>query len=247
MELRPPSFAARPRLSPGLVALGAGLPLALVFLLPAVRFAGWFLRSLVHELGHTAAAWAFGCPAVPAIRLDGHAAAFHQHQMVPLAILLWAGLGWLAWSNRGRPGLRLLLFPAAALYPLVAFTSAREVVFLFAGHLGELAFATAFFLRALRGGFSGYEGERPLYAALAWFWAGGTTLLAGGILFSAAKRAAYLGNRSFGIANDLDRLAGLLHLPLGVVAFLLLALSLAPLPLALWLASKRTAACPIPY
>lgn len=227
----------RTPLSPAATALASGAALALLFLLPVLRFAGWFLRSLVHEMGHTAAAWAFGCPAYPAIRLDGHAAAIHRDQVLLLALAAWAALAWAAWRWRGSPRLRLVLFPAVVLYPLLAFTGAREAIHLLAGHLGEIVFATIFFHRALAGGFSGSAAERPLYAALAWYWSAGAFLLGGGLLVSASARAAYAANRSFGLVNDLERLAGLTGLPLGAFAFLLMLLALMPLPLA-WLLSR---------
>lgn len=227
-------------LSPAAAALALGAPLALLFLLPVLRFAGWFLRSLVHEIGHTAAAWAFGCPAFPAIRLDGHAAAFHRDQVLLLALLVWAALAWAAWRWRGAPRLRVVLFPAAALYPLLAFTGAREAIHILAGHLGELAFAGIFFHRALTGGFSGISAERPLYAALAWFWSAGVFLLGAGLLFSSSARASYSANRSFGIVNDLERLAAMTGIPLGGLAFLLMLLALLPLPIAWFLSRPRT-------
>ena len=41
-----------------------GAVLAPVFLLhPILGYMGWFIEALVHEMGHTLAAWFFGCPA----------------------------------------------------------------------------------------------------------------------------------------------------------------------------------------
>jgi hypothetical protein len=111
-------------------------------------------------------------------------------------------------------------------------------VHLLAGHLGELAFATIFFCRALAGGFTGSDAERPLYAALASYWTAGVFLLGGGLLFSASARAAYHVNRSFGMANDLERLSSLAGVPLGALACGLALLSLLPLPLAFLLSGR---------
>jgi hypothetical protein len=62
------------------VAIGAAL--APVFgLTPILQYMGWFLTSLVHEMGHCVAAWLFGSPAYPAIRIDGHAAAIHVNRV----------------------------------------------------------------------------------------------------------------------------------------------------------------------
>ena len=99
--------------------------------------------------GHCAVALFFGCPAFPAIRLDGHAVAIHRPQSLLLALIVW-GVGRL-WrlvllptspKSMGRfPGGRWHYF-----IPLLAFTGAKEFFHLVGGHGGELIFATTFFL-----------------------------------------------------------------------------------------------------
>jgi len=74
--------------------LAAGLATApLLAATPLLRTMGWFLASLTHETGHAATAWFFGMPAVPAIRLDGHAAAVHGGQVTVLVGVLALLLG----------------------------------------------------------------------------------------------------------------------------------------------------------
>src|SRR5687768_14230403 len=52
------------------IYLAIGLATAPVFALtPILGFMGWFLASLVHEMGHAAFAWVCGMPAIPAISL----------------------------------------------------------------------------------------------------------------------------------------------------------------------------------
>jgi hypothetical protein len=213
--------------------VGLGALLALAFLLPLARYMGWFLASLVHEAGHCAAAWLTGCPAVPAIRLDGHAAAVHGEQSRLFAGAVCAALAALAWRRR-----RVALGAVAVAYPLAAFTAAREWLFLVAGHLTEIAIAGVFFWRALVGGFWGSRAERILYAACAWYLVGSNVWLSGGLLFSEGVRRWYRGSGSFGLVNDYLRLAGSMHVGLGAIAFVMLALSLAALPLA-WRLARR--------
>ena len=219
--------------------LAAGIPIALVICFGPLGFMGWFLTALVHEMGHTVAAWFFGCPAYPAIRLDGHAAAFHQEQSVILVLVVWGLLGLAVWKLSGMRRLRIAMIAMTAVYPLIAFTGAREVVHLLAGHLSELVFATVFFWRALTGGFVKKEAERPLYAALGWIWSAGAVALFASLLFSDSGRQAYLSGGSFGLTNDLVRLARFLGVSLGATALPMLLLALLPLPLALFLASGR--------
>jgi len=214
------------------VAVGAPLALLLAWA-PILRYAGWFMGALVHELGHTVAALYVGCLALPAISLAGHAAAFHAGQKKAAALLIWAGLAGLAvWSRRDRRALAVFAVLAAT-YPVLAFTGFRDVFHLVAGHLGELVFAAVFFWRALVGGFVHQEGERPLYAMLGWFWMGGNAFLFSSLTASEASRQWYRAHGSFGLQNDFVRLAGIWGVPLETVTAPMILVSCLPLPAAL--------------
>lgn len=223
--------------------LAAGAVVAPLFaVLPLVKYMGWFLGSLVHEIGHCVAAWFFGCPAFPSIRLDGHAWATHQDQVVPLAFLFWGALAYLVWRWRREKTLAFTLGAVVAVYPLFAFTGGREFLFLVSGHLGELAFAVICFWRAITGGFTRSRAERGLYATVGWFLMGRNVWLTGGLLFSESVRSWYRTSGSLGMPNDLIRLAqDVMGWSLESVAFFMLALSLAVLPLA-WVLAKLTSA-----
>lgn len=218
------------------VVLGLGALLAPVFALtPLLQYMGWFLSSLVHEIGHCAAAWLCGQPAYPAIRLDGHAAALHKEQQIVLVVLVGAGLAWLVYASRRRRALAIGLGSFLALYPLLALTDAKEVIHLLAGHVGELAFATVFFQRALSGGFTESTAERIGYATVACYLLGRNLLLDLGLMTSASARATYAGNGSFGLTNDFIRAARELGWSLEGVATLMLLVALCSLPVAAWL------------
>ncbi len=219
-----------------LVYLGIGAVAALAFTLtPLLRYMGWFLASVAHEGGHCAAAWAMGCPAIPAIRLDGHAAAAHGPQSTIFAGAVLIGLGYFAWRRRSIP-----LGALAIVYPLLAFTGVRDWIFLLAGHLSEIAIGGVFFWRALVGGFTNTRAERAAYGACAWYLVGNNIWLAGGLIFSDSVRHWYRGSGSFGLTNDYLRLANSLHVGVGVVAFFMLLVALAALPVA-WRFALRTA------
>ena len=217
----------------------AGAALAPVFgFTPILQFMGWFLASLFHETGHCAVAWAAGCPSFPAIRLDGHAAAVHGDQHAFLCVIVWGTLAWLAWQCRHRRRSAWVFGGLACAYPLIVFTGAREVLFLTSGHLGELAFATIAFHRALCGGFTNSKPERVLYAVVGWYLLGRNLWLTGGLMFDDAARAEYAGTGSFGLTNDYLRLANdHLHVGLEAVAALMFLVALAVLPIA-WRLSR---------
>lgn len=223
--------------------LGIGAVTAPVFALtPLLGFMGWFLASLVNEMGHSAVAWLFGMPAVPAISLEGHAAAVHQEQSVFLALLVWAGLAAAAWRFLADRARWIALGIVVPLYPALAFTRAGECLHLLAGHGGELAFATLALWKALDGGFTDSRLERGLYGTVGWYLVGKNVILCGGLLFSSTSREAYAENGSFGLTNDMIRVAeDVLGCRLQSVALLVLVLSLAVLPAAIgmWRVSSR--------
>ena len=212
-----------------LAFLAVGLLLAPVFTFtPILGFMGWFLGALVHETGHTVIAWAAGCPAFPAISLQGHAMARHYDQSVALALVILVALAYTAYRRRS-----LWLGGVALAYPVFAFTGMREFMFLLGGHLGELTFATIFFWRAIVGGFGDSSPERACYATCAWFLFGVNAWLCGGLTFSDAAQVAYRSNGSFGLTNDYIRVANELGVGLGTVAFLMLLVTLA-VPFVAW-------------
>ena len=206
------------KLDPGLRYLAVGVLLAPVFALtPLLQYMAWFLSALAHELGHSAVAWFFGSPSVPAIRLDGHAAAVHGDQMVGLVVLIAAGLA-ASIVRAARPKDRKVAAAVAAglvgLYLAVALTPVRGYLFLLGGHGGELAIGGIFLVRCATGGFTESRAERGLYGVLGWYLIGKNVALSTMLLCSAAARAEYAGSGSFGLTNDYLRLG----LPLEVVA-----------------------------
>ena len=213
-----------------------GAPLALVFASgPFMRSYAWFFAALFHEAGHTAAGLAFGLPSFPAISLRGHAATVHGEPVTWMVFAIWAGLGLLAWRVRDHRPALLGALVLATIYPLIAFTPAKECLFLTAGHLAELAFATWALLRAHAGRTFRYgAAERGAYTAIGWMLVGSNVGLCFGLATSAAAREAYRNNGSFGLQNDYVRLArDVLGTDLPTVGGVMLLVSLAPVPLAI--------------
>lgn len=217
------------------IYLAIGLATAPVFAwTPILQYMGWFLASLVHEMGHAAFAWLCGMPAMPAISLAGHAAAVHGEQMPILVVAIVAGSAFAAWRclhGRVRIGALVAL---AVIYPVLAFTTAKELLHLLAGHGGELLFATWCLWKTLDGGFTESRVERALYGTVGWYLLGTNAVLCFGLMRSTAARAEYGANGSFGLTNDFIRAAeDVLGWRLESVALLMFVACLAVLPVAI--------------
>lgn len=188
--------------------LGAGLLLAPLFAAgPLLSSMGWFLAALVHEMGHAAAAWSCGMPAVPAISLEGHSAAVHSAQLwfVALGVLALALFGITRlFTGRARWIAAALCVP---LYCALAFSELRELFHLLAGHAAELGFAGLCLVKALEGGFTHSRVERALHSTVGWFLVGRNAWLTFGLATSRSARALYHANGSFGLTNDYIRVA----------------------------------------
>jgi hypothetical protein len=238
----PRASSGRAELEPWLY-LGMGALTAPLFAwTPFVGFMGWFLASLVHEMGHAAFAWFCGMPAVPAIALDGHAAAMHGEQSLFLVAMIALTLGVVAWRFlRGVPRAVALALIAVA-YPALVLSGAKEVLHLLAGHGGELAFATLALWKTLDGGFTRSRAERTLYGTVGWFLLGKNVRLCWLLMHSESAGADYMSNGSFGMTNDYLRVAeDILYWRLESVALLMLVVALCVLPAAIlgWRLSKK--------
>lgn len=220
------------------IYLAVGLATAPLFAwTPLLQYMGWFVSALVHEIGHCVAAWVCGMPAMPAISLAGEAAAMHSEQMPMLVAVIAIAAGsalWRALEGRARV---VTLAVLAVLYPALAFTSAKELCHLLAGHGCELAFATLCLWKALDGGFTESRFERALYGTVGWYLLGKNAALCFGLMLRSDARAEYEGNGSFGLTNDYLRAAHeVLGWRLESVALLMLVASALVLPaaIALW-------------
>lgn len=238
------SRADEPRSLEPWLYLGLGLLTAPIFAItPLLKFMGWFLSSLTHEMGHSAMAWLFGMPSMPAISLEGHAAAVHSDQQLFLVAMIVLGLGMTAWRLLAGRARIAALVSLGVIYPALAFTGARELLHLLAGHGAELAFATLCLWKVLDGGFTHTRSERALYGTVGWYLLGKNAFLCLGLMTSEGSRAWYAENGSFGMTNDLIRVAeDLLDWRLQAVAALMLVAALLVLPAALllWRVSSRS-------
>jgi len=214
-----------------LLMIGAALAPVFTFT-PLLKYMGWFIKSLAHEMGHSLAGWFFGCPAFPAIRLDGHAAAFHQGQIFILAFCVMAALCYSVFHFRSNRKLMIVLAVCTLAYPAIAFTRTMDLFHLFAGHLGELALAVICIWRAMSGGFSSSMIERGVYSVLGWYLASANAVLCGKLLWSQAARSDYASSGSFGLTNDYIIIAeNYFNTSVQSIAVIMLIISLLAIPL----------------
>ena len=203
--------------------VGAALAV-IVTVVPFANFVFSYMGTLLHEFGHTVAAWAFGYPAIPAFNFQhgGGVTSIEERQWALL--LLWiAGLSWLLWRYRGhRPAWPLLAIPVAV-YLALAVTRVHEIVITFMGHGMELTIAGVFLYRALSGSAVKLAIERPLYAFLGLFLVFGEMKFAWGLTTDRGKQIEY-GIELSGIPNDWLRIADRLamELPAATGVYLLL-------------------------
>jgi hypothetical protein len=222
-------------------ALIVGGVLALVvFLVPFLRFVFHTLITLVHELGHTLVAWAFGIPALPAFDfVYGGGVTLHQGRSTGLTLLIYLALAALAYRVRENRGYLIALAVWVCAYTLVAFTPLHEAIEIAMGHGSELIFAGIFLYRALTGDACRVPGERPLYAFCALFILLSDAAFALSLLTSAASVADYEEAKGGGHWMDFSRLADeYVHVDLQAIVFVFL-IAVVLVPFAAYLASTR--------
>ncbi|MCB1058253.1 MAG: zinc ribbon domain-containing protein, partial [Acidobacteria bacterium] len=168
---RPPRV---PVARPPKVSLGsflAGLGIAAVFVaIGPLRFVFSYLVILIHELGHTAFAWLFGYPTIPALDFRyGGGVSLHGERSSLLLFLIALALGYAARLLWPYPGWRWLGLGVAGFWGLAILTDFDDAIILVMGHGLELVVAGLFLYRALTGRSLRTPAERPAYAFAGWF------------------------------------------------------------------------------
>ena len=205
----------------GLRALALGAAIAAVVLaLPFLRFVFSYLGTLVHELGHTVADWAFGRPAIPAFDLaHGGGVTVSQARQPVLVGLLVVAFAIAIRKLAPYPALRATVAVLGAGWAVLVLTGGDVLVVLAAGHAAEAAFAALCLYRALSGRGLRTPAERPAYAFAGIFlWC--TELgFAWGLATRHEARVEYELAKGGGAWMDLSRIADeFLGVPLATVA-----------------------------
>lgn len=221
---------AQPRLLTGdaVGALVTGLVLAIPLTgigLLRTLFYGFVI--MVHELGHAAAYWLFGYPAVPSVNLlFGGGITLAMGRIWLLVWLILAGLGYLIYRYRSSSNALSWLLGATAVYGLFTFSSWHTLLISYAGHGAEnLAIVLCLYF-AMGGYFCKLGGERTIYAMLGFFTWFVDLQFAWQLMYDAAKRTSYINGIGGMLDNDFVTLADGLGMSLDAIATLFLLTSL---------------------
>lgn len=190
-------------------AIAIGLVLSLVILAsPQLTFILSPLITLVHELGHAAAAWIFGYPAIPSFDfIHGGGITLQLARFTPLLFLMYSALGYGLYRFRSNIHLSRIFLGLGIGYTFCAFTSLHEILMISMGHGFELGFAGLFLYRALSGAACRMAAERPLYGMMAcyiWLY---DLKFGHGLLFDRKARSIYQQGKGDILDHDFVRLA----------------------------------------
>lgn len=190
----------------GWKALAIGFALALaVALVPLLAYILDVLRIVMHETGHTLAAWAFGYPTIPQMRSGGGLSVALSRPPIMVGLMM-VGLGTAVHRTYHFKRLRILCIAAACAYLFCAFTPLRWIIITAMGHGAELILASVFLYRGISGKSILHPTERPLYAMTAFFVFGINLFFAGRLLANSEAQTEY--QEGFdGQSHDLVRLA----------------------------------------
>jgi len=199
------------------------------------------MKTLVHELGHTFAGWAFGVPSFPSFDFTyGGGVTIHQDPSPVVLSLIYAALVYLLVLYRRNPRALLLLCALGGAHIASMVTGFDEPLTIAMGHGFELLFAGIFFYRALSGFACAHAAERPLYAFLGFLITLDNMRFAYRLIYSYEHRWMYENAKGGGHWMDFDRLAReFLRIDLSTIAYFFMLASVAPLVISLALYCTR--------
>lgn len=202
-------------------AVGVGAAMAV--LAPAVPLIGFVievLKTVIHELGHTATAWALGSPALPSFDLTYGGGVSHIVDRQPILLAVIYGIfAYLAFRDRDDRRALVTVLIAAAMHAVATFTPLRALLISTMGHGTELIIAGIFLYRSLSGNQVLRGEERPLYAFVGLYLILSDARFAYTLMTSPAHRAEYEDAKGGGHWMDFSQIAEQqLHVRLETVA-----------------------------
>jgi hypothetical protein len=149
-------------------ALAIGFAIAAVMqLFPMTAFLFHPLMTIIHEIGHAAAAWSFGYPAVPGFDFgEGGGATATFDRSVPVTIGVYCLVGWAIWRTRRHLPTVGVILGLTAIHAWLNATPRHEAWMIIMGHGMEPVFAAVFLYRAMTGTTLLQADERPAYAMI---------------------------------------------------------------------------------
>lgn len=196
---------------------------ALFCILPASRdiFPFWLMAAglhiadtLFHELGHTVAAWLFGCPSIPMIftlfgadQAGGMTLTWDRSWLMQL--VAFAGLGYACY--RARKNESWLLIPTAILnlfVVIIAFTKWYSLIIYYMGHGGSILIGGFFLFRSWIYLDARNAYERWLNALFGFFVIVSNFYFSYNLAFNSTAAGDYSDHVAFGIThNDFKEMA----------------------------------------
>jgi hypothetical protein len=148
-------------------ALGIGFGLAFVIhLVPFTRILFAPLSTIIHEIGHAAAAWSYGYQAVPAFDFSegGGVTMIPEERSTAIVVGIYLLFAVLVWRTRKHLPTALAVLILAAAHSSLMWSPVHQGVILGMGHAMEMVFAAIFLYRAMTGTTLLQADERPAYA-----------------------------------------------------------------------------------
>jgi hypothetical protein len=191
--------------------------------MPLLSNLAYYLPILLHECGHTVAAWYFGRMAIPSFDFgDGGGMTYWHDPSYFMLALIDLTLIAIAIIFRPFPRWRLALIIFLTIQWIALFTGLDQIFLVLMGHGGELVSATWLLYTSLNPlNFSYNRFDRLVLAFLGFFFVFYSAGFYHNIIFNPFFRSNYLQGKSF-VDNDLVIASRLLHMPLEVIAWLLL-------------------------
>ncbi|OKH18782.1 hypothetical protein [[Limnothrix rosea] IAM M-220] len=221
-----------------LKALTIGISCSIaIFIVPLSRFILNAFLTFVHELGHAAAYWTFGYPAVPSFDfIFGGGITLALNQAPILAIAIYGLLSYIAFQYRHNRNTLIILASITVIHLLSLLSPLHQTLIITMGHIAELMAIFICGYCALGKYFCYVGGEQTIYAMLASFSFLESCSFFGQLTFSNSFRIAYRVGKGGLLDNDLVRLSNdYLSLGLAEIACIFL-LATIMMPLATWYA-----------
>lgn len=199
-----------------------------------------YMLVFFHEIGHTAAAWLFGSPAIPQFDFTygGGLSRYYDRSFILIG-MIWLLLVTVAIKLYRDMHYRLLLFLGIgiALHVLFVFTRLHTVFTSFMGHGTEVLIGGFCMLRAFWNTTEKSRGaaERWLNMIFGLYALLHNMILTAGLMLSEISRDAYAMQKGGHLLGDLDNIGLSLHVSVQAVAGFLFLMSLGVLIAAVYL------------
>jgi hypothetical protein len=190
-----------------------------------------YMMLLFHEIGHSIGWWLFGYPSVPTFNFTyggGTTYSFSQSWLVlGIVWIAAAGLGIWLWQHRAYRELGFL-GGVVLLHGILLLSGGDKILPIATGHIAEVGVGAFCLLRAFLGTTNRARGavERWLNMVFGCFTMVHNIALTGLLMFHDIGRMVYAAQKGGHLQGDIDRVALGLGVPMPVIAFSLMLLTI---------------------